>query len=46
MMPGSDAHDNHGIARALTGNIAGVIEDLTLFISIMQDEEQRFQRHY
>jgi O-acetyl-ADP-ribose deacetylase (regulator of RNase III) len=38
--------DSRGLARALTGNIAGAIEDFQAFIEWTDDEERRLKRQH
>src|SRR5437868_15137635 len=38
--------DSRGLARALTGNIAGAIEDFQAFVDWTDNEEQKLQRQH
>jgi hypothetical protein len=38
------SRDSRGLARALTGNIAGAIEDFQAFVDWTPDEEKKAQR--
>ena len=39
-----DFQDSRGVARALTGNIEGAIEDFQAFISSTNNDERKAQR--
>jgi hypothetical protein len=43
--PGNgNMHDSRGVARGLTGNTQGALEDLQVFVDQTQDERERAQR--